>query len=281
MYGHEAGGLTGFTLRPLAVKRWALWACISAASYVVIWLRWKTSKITRVTIYKEEAPGMIANDTSDRKKIYDALQVTLLILHQTPTNLASWISSQVFMLRTRLMLMNRSRLEENRWWNLNMDGQQASTRHYQTRWPYRLQPERAWSWMCYANGTVEDSLINFMGTIKYHLELCDVYMIFGRYINNSTKQMTRSSRSGNEGNRKHQLGLHTTLPEQKMFLKIGYNKTQLIDLVCQYLMNHIVNNHTKLVITGKDPTPVQVWNHTTCQRPDQKTNHEEADHRHT
>lgn len=127
------------------------------------------------------------------------------------------------------------------------------------------------------NGTVEDYVINFMGTIKYHLECCDVYLIFDRYIKISTKQMTRSSRAGHDSSRKHQLNLHTTLPAQKVVLNVAYNKVQLIDLICQYLMTHIVDNQTKLVITGKDPTPVQVWNNSTLQRQDLKTHHEEAD----
>ena len=42
-------------------------------------------------------------------------------------------------------------------------------------------------------------------------------------------------------------------------------------------MNHIVINQTKLVITGKDPTPVQVWINGTVQRQDLRTHHEEAD----
>ena len=42
-------------------------------------------------------------------------------------------------------------------------------------------------------------------------------------------------------------------------------------------MNHIVINQTKQVITGKDPTPVQVWINGTVQRQDLKTHHEEAD----
>ena len=46
------------------------------------------------------------------------------------------------------------------------------------------------------SGTVEDYVINFMGTIKYHLQRYDVYLIFDRYVKTSTKQMTRSSRSG-------------------------------------------------------------------------------------
>ena len=126
-----------------------------------------------------------------------------------------------------------------------------------------------------ANGTVEDYLINFMGTIK-HLERCDVYLIFDRYINASTKQMTRSSRAGNDPSRKHHLDLHITLPAQKVVINVVYNKVQLIDSICQYLINHIVDNQTKLVITGKDPTPVQVCNNSTFQRPDLKTHHEEA-----
>ena len=64
---------------------------------------------------------------------------------------------------------------------------------------------------------------------------------------------------------------------QKVVLNVAYNKVQLIDLICQYLMTHIVDNQTKLVITGKDPTPVQVWNNSTLQRQDLKTHHEEAD----
>ena len=62
-----------------------------------------------------------------------------------------------------------------------------------------------------------------------------------------------------------------------MILTVTYNKEQLIDLICQYLVNHIVINQTKLVITGKDPTPVQVWIHGTVKRQDLKTHHEDAD----
>ena len=62
-----------------------------------------------------------------------------------------------------------------------------------------------------------------------------------------------------------------------MILTVTYNKEQLIDLICQYLVNHIVINQTKLVITGKDPTPVQVWINGTVQKQDLRTHHEEAD----
>ena len=49
------------------------------------------------------------------------------------------------------------------------------------------------------SGTVENHVINFMGSIKYHLERGDVYLVFDRYIGSySTKQTTRYSRLDND-----------------------------------------------------------------------------------
>ena len=92
------------------------------------------------------------------------------------------------------------------------------------------------------SGTVEEYVVSFMGSIKYHRrERGDVYLVFDRYIAKSTKQMTRSSRSGNDASRKHQLSLHTTLPTQKVVLTVVHNKVQLINLICNYLIKHIHN----------------------------------------
>ena len=55
------------------------------------------------------------------------------------------------------------------------------------------------------------------------------------------------------------------------------NKVRLINLICRYFINHIQDNLTKLVVKGKDPTPVQVGNNSSLQREDLKTNHEEID----
>ena len=98
------------------------------------------------------------------------------------------------------------------------------------------------------SGTVADYIINFMGTIKYHLERGDVYLVFDSYIGNSTKQMMRSSRSGNDASREHQPSL---LPSKKVTLNVVHNKVQLIDLICHYLMNNKQDNQPKLVITGR------------------------------
>ena len=89
--------------------------------------------------------------------------------------------------------------------------------------------------------------------------------------------MTRCSRAGNDPSRKHHLDLHTTLAAYKVVLNVVYNKVQLINSICQYLMNQIAYTQTKVVITAKHPIPVQVCNNSTLQRPDLKTHHEEAD----
>ena len=58
--------------------------------------------------------------------------------------------------------------------------------------------------------TVEDNIINCMGSRNYDLERNVEYQIFDWYIGNSTKQMTRFNRSGNDASRKNQLSLRTT-----------------------------------------------------------------------
>ena len=107
-----------------------------------------------------------------------------------------------------------------------------------------------------------------MGTIKYHLERSDVYLIFDRYIGNSTKQMARSSRSGNDASRKDHLSLRTIGSQRSA----QQGTTDCFDMSV-FLINHIQGNQTKLVITEKDPRPVQVWKNSTLQREDLKTNH--------
>ena len=50
-----------------------------------------------------------------------------------------------------------------------------------------------------------------------------------------------------------------------------------VDVICHYLINPIKDNQTKLVITEKKPTLVQVWNNFSPQIEYLRTNYEEAD----
>ena len=99
-----------------------------------------------------------------------------------------------------------------------------------------------WSVHWPVNGTVDDHAVNFMGIIGYHLRAGDVYLIFDRYLRGSTKHVTRSNRAGKVASRKHQLNLHTPLSAQKVILNLSYIKSQLIKLICQYLMDDEVSD---------------------------------------
>ncbi len=127
------------------------------------------------------------------------------------------------------------------------------------------------------NGTVEDYIKNFMGTLNYYIKKCCVHLIFDRYPPTSIKGATRSNRAGKNASRKHSLMLHTPLPAQKVVLNVTYNKTQLINLIQQYLVDHLVDNNHELVITSELPVPVSIKNGEVTMRNDLHNTHEEAD----
>ena len=80
-----------------------------------------------VTTHKEEAPGRIASGTTDRQKIHDALQ-SYIDPFATDNHPPAVLNIVACLNVTDKVLMNRSKLEENRWRNLTMDGQPASIR---------------------------------------------------------------------------------------------------------------------------------------------------------
>ncbi|KAG0723713.1 hypothetical protein GWK47_042084 [Chionoecetes opilio] len=110
----------------------------------------------------------------------------------------------------------------------------------------------------------------------------DVYLVFDRYYEYSTKDVTRSARN-TEASRVHQLKVTTELPSQKVILTVTENKKQLIDIICTELKgdvsfhrNHIQNH--KLIITSQDKTPIEISNRgLIINRGDINTTHEEAD----
>ena len=71
-----------------------------------------------------------------------------------------------------------------------------------------------------------------------------------------------------------------SLPPEKVSLTVVGNKVQLIDIICQHLKERKDNLNEydhKLVVAGKDPTPVQVSNGTITMHDDLRTTYEEAD----
>ncbi len=110
----------------------------------------------------------------------------------------------------------------------------------------------------------------------------DVYLVFDRYENYSTKSSTRISRMA-EGCKEFQLSPTAPLPSQKICLTITQNKKQLIDIICKDLQTdkHFHCNSTqkhKLMITGQEEAPVEIsFGGVVIQRCDIATTHEEAD----
>ena len=134
-----------------------------------------------------------------------------------------------------------------------------------------------WSVHWPASGTVEEYIKNFMGSLQFYLRKSCVYLIFDRYYPTSTKGCTRSNRAGKNASRKHVLTLYTPLPAQKVVLNVTQNKSQLIKLIHQYLVEHLTDNNNKLVITSEHPVPVAIKNGQITLMNCLHNTHEEAD----
>ena len=67
------------------------------------------------------------------------------------------------------------------------------------------------------------------------------------------------------------------MPAQKVVLGVSHNKTTLIRLITQYLVNHLVDNEFPLVITSEEDTPISISNGEIIPRHDLYITHEEAD----
>lgn len=128
-----------------------------------------------------------------------------------------------------------------------------------------------------SNGTVEDYVKNFLGSLRYYLQMCRVHLIFDRYIPNSTKGASRSNRAGTNASRKHSLTLHTPLPAQNVVLTVTYNKAQLITLITKYLVDHVEDNTNELIITAEHPVPISITNGQARTQTNLRNTHEEAD----
>ncbi|CAH1798308.1 unnamed protein product [Owenia fusiformis] len=106
----------------------------------------------------------------------------------------------------------------------------------------------------------------------------DVYLIFDRYKYNSIKNSTRSSRA-QSASRVYKFSSDTPLPAQNVVLNVTENKVQLIKCVIDHLTQKASEESFSniLVITGPDPTPVQIHKGNIDQRDDLRNTQEEAD----
>ena len=134
-----------------------------------------------------------------------------------------------------------------------------------------------------SQGTVQNYVDGFIDSIMHKLAEKDVYLVFDRYYDFSIKGGTRCNRAA-AGTKQYKLRPDAPLPKQSIILTVTTNKVQLIEILCQQLSSQVqalpatqkAFRH-KLVITGSDPTPIQVKEGKLSLRDDLKTSHEEAD----
>ena len=133
-----------------------------------------------------------------------------------------------------------------------------------------------------ADGSVKDYIANFKYAIGKRLRVEDVYLIFDRYYDYSTKSVTRGSRATGVS-RVHHLQVNSKLPAQKILLASSKNKKQLMqlivdDLVLDKKFHEDNTRHHKLVVTGADPMPIEISEGgVVISWADLATSHEEAD----
>ena len=127
---------------------------------------------------------------------------------------------------------------------------------------------------------VKDYVESFKQYLQQHLTSGDVYLIFDRYIEFSTKYSARKAR-GPAGCMVFQLSANGPLPSQKQVITVSENKRQLIHIIVEALVAEAIvpgRYSSRLIIIGQEPTPIEIAPRgVAIRREDIKTTHEEAD----
>ena len=136
------------------------------------------------------------------------------------------------------------------------------------------------AWPLSSQALVKDYVESFKTYLKVFLSLGDVYLVFDRYIEYSTKCSARKFRSP-EGYKIYKLSANSFLPSQKHVLTVTDNKKQLIQIIVEMLVSEAVvpgNYQNRLIITGQENTPIEIApGGVVIRRQDLRTTHEEAD----
>ena len=123
--------------------------------------------------------------------------------------------------------------------------------------------------------------MNVKNRVKKYLEKTDVYLVFDRYDDFSTKSVARGGRETGV-TRTHQLRIERKLPAQNVVLTGVENKKHLISIIFGELVRdrlfHVecTKGH-KLVVTRKQPCPVIISSEEVKTRHNLETHYEEAD----
>ena len=112
-----------------------------------------------------------------------------------------------------------------------------------------------------SSAKVGDFVVEFRNYIEEQLQSYDVYLVFDRNREYSTKGVTRVSCRA-QLSRVHQLTTVMPIPPPKVILTIPDNKPQLIGLIVDDLCSNTVfpdtSNIKSFVVAGEDPVPVEL-----------------------
>ena len=122
-------------------------------------------------------------------------------------------------------------------------------------------------------GTVEYYLNNFRRYLLEKSKIADMFLVFDQYYDESIKGLTRKYRDDG-ASQVYQLTPVTALPPQDVVLKV-----QLIQLIVQNLVRNpaIFHGRHKLIVTGQDPVPLEIYNGYVSPPTDLRSTQEEAD----
>ena len=113
-------------------------------------------------------------------------------------------------------------------------------------------------WPAEINATIQDYVNAFRSYIRQYRKTCDVFLIFDRYVEGSTKEVTRNARR--KGMTKvFKMKLCSRLPAAKLLFSLTSNEVQLINFIIQDLIEH-KDDEVKhsLVVTGPEKIPIEL-----------------------
>ena len=112
------------------------------------------------------------------------------------------------------------------------------------------------------NGNVQDFVNGYINYIMKLFNECDVYLVFDRNYEYTAKCVTRSGRAGKASSKKHKITPTMLLTTQKILLNCTANKVQLIDIICEQVIEISINVQplcrsfkNRRIVTGSNLIP--------------------------
>ena len=133
------------------------------------------------------------------------------------------------------------------------------------------------AWPCAKNAVVQDYIDAFREHVRRYQQEADVFLVFDRYVDGSTKEETRWGRD-KEASKVFKMKLTSRLPAAKLLVSVTSNKIQIINYTIADFLVHMDDKVTHtLTLTGPEPVPVELPGGVVIPRRVLETTQEEAD----